>query len=76
MALTALDQVIGFTLAPIISRLFTSSDFGVFGSFNAIAGFIGAGVTLQYPQAIMLPKEKTDVIKIDAAYPIWRRQGA
>ena len=45
-------------MAPVISRLFTPSDFGIAGSFDAIAGIIAAGVTLEYSQAIMLPKEK------------------
>ena len=61
---TALAQAIGFALTPIISRLFTPSDFGAFGSFTAIAGIIGAGATLQYTQALMLPKKKTDAINL------------
>lgn len=57
---TAIAQVIGFILMPVISRLFTPADFGVFGSFNAVVGVIAAGITLEYEQAIMLPKEKND----------------
>ena len=40
-------QGIGFALSPIISRLFTPADFGVFGSFAAVLGVISAGATLQ-----------------------------
>jgi O-antigen/teichoic acid export membrane protein len=58
MAGTGIAQVISIGLAPVISRLFTPSDFGVAGSFEAIAGIIAAGVTLEYSQAIMLPKER------------------
>lgn len=61
---TAVAQIIGFALSPIISRLFTPSDFGVFGSFNAVAAIISAGATLQYSQAIMLPKDKEDAINL------------
>jgi len=61
---SAVAQVIGFALTPIISRLFTPSDFGVFGSFNSVATIIAAGVTLQYTQAIMLPKEKEDAFHL------------
>ncbi|MGD0552215.1 MAG: oligosaccharide flippase family protein [Sedimentisphaerales bacterium] len=64
MSGTAVAQIIGFALTPIISRLFSPSDFGVFGSFGSILGVIAAGVTLQYTQAIMLPKEKTDAINL------------
>lgn len=61
---TAVAQVIGFSLTPIISRLFSPSDFGVFGTFSSVATIIAAGVTLQYTQAIMLPKEKGDALHL------------
>jgi lipopolysaccharide exporter len=61
---TAAAQILGFAIAPIISRLFTPSDFGVFGSFNAVLMVIAAGATLDYAQAIMLPKEKEDAINL------------
>jgi len=48
MSGSAIAQVLGFALTPIISRLFSPSDFGVFGSFNSISTIIAAGVTLQY----------------------------
>lgn len=61
---TALAQMIGFALSPVISRLFTPLDFGVFGSFGAVSSVIAAGVTLEYTQAIMLPKAKEDAINL------------
>jgi O-antigen/teichoic acid export membrane protein len=64
MSGTGLAQMIGFALLPVISRLFTPEDFGVFGSFNAVVGVIAAGVTLDYSQAIMLPKEKNDAFHL------------
>lgn len=64
MSGTAVAQIVGFALTPIISRLFSPSDFGVFGSFNSIATIIAAGVTLQYTQAVMLPKQKADAIHL------------
>lgn len=64
MSGTAAAQAIGFALTPVISRLFTPSDFGIFGSFSSVIGVIAAGVTLQYTQAIMLPKEKGDAINL------------
>jgi O-antigen/teichoic acid export membrane protein len=53
-------QAIGFALSPIISRLFTPADFGAFGSFGAVTGVIASIVTLDYSQAIMLPRERED----------------
>lgn len=64
MSGSAAAQVIGFALTPIISRLFSPSDFGAFGSFSAVAYIIAAGATLQYTQAIMLPKGKEDAIHL------------
>jgi O-antigen/teichoic acid export membrane protein len=61
---TAAGQAIGFALSPVISRLYTPSDFGVFGSFAAVSGVIAAGATLEYPQAIMLPRSHEDAINL------------
>jgi O-antigen/teichoic acid export membrane protein len=64
MSGTAIAQAIGFALSPIISRLFTPADFGVVGSFGSVATIIGAGITLEYSQAIMLPKSKQDALTL------------
>lgn len=64
MSGTAIAQIIAYSLSPIISRLFTPEDFGIFGSFSAVAGIIGALLTLDYSQAQMLPKEKHDAINL------------
>jgi len=64
MSGTAVAQIIGFALTPIISRLFSPSDFGIFGSFSSVLGVVAAGVTLQYTQAIMLPKAKADAMNL------------
>jgi lipopolysaccharide exporter len=61
---TVIAQVIGFALSPVISRLYSPSDFGIFGSFYAIVRIIEAGTTLEYSQAIMLPKEKEHAINL------------
>ena len=64
MSGTAAAQLITFALTPLISRLFTPEDFGVFGSYQSVLGVLAAGVTLQYSQAVMLPKEKEDAISL------------
>jgi len=64
MSGTTFAQLIGFALSPIISRLFSPSDFGVFGSFNSVLTIIAAGATLEYTQAIMLPREKEDALNL------------
>ncbi|MEW6188187.1 MAG: lipopolysaccharide biosynthesis protein [Thermodesulfobacteriota bacterium] len=64
MSGTAVAQVIGLALTPIVSRLFTPEHFGISGAFESLAGIISAGVTLQYSQAIMLPKEKKEAFQL------------
>ena len=64
MSGTAVAQVITFALTPIISRLFTQADFGVLGSFNSILSIGAALITLQYSQAIMLPKDDKDAASV------------
>ncbi len=64
MSGTAAAQTIGYAMSPIISRLFSPADFGIFGSFDSVSSIIIAGVTLEYSQAIMLPKGEEDAINI------------
>lgn len=60
MSGSAVVQAIGFVLAPVISRVYSPADFGVFGAFGAVTGVSVAFVTLDYSQAIMLPKRRED----------------
>jgi O-antigen/teichoic acid export membrane protein len=64
MAGTGIAQVIGFLLSPIISRLFSPSDFGVASSFFVVSTTIAALATMSYDAAIMLPKEKESAFNI------------
>lgn len=66
MSGTAIAQIISFSLTPVISRLFSPQDFGVFGSFNSFMLIATAVVTLQYSQAVMLPKKDEDAINVFA----------
>ncbi|NQU87163.1 MAG: oligosaccharide flippase family protein [Mariniphaga sp.] len=61
---TAIAQIIGFLLMPVVSRLYTSSDFGVYGSFISLSGITASIATFQYSQAIMLPKKKKDAFNL------------
>jgi len=52
---TSLAQLITFLLYPVISRLYTPSDFGVFGVFMSIAGMVALIATGRYELSIILP---------------------
>jgi len=64
---TTLAQIIGLILMPVISRLYSPQDFGMFGSFLAIVGIFSTGVTLQYHQALMLPPSDEDAFSLVGA---------
>lgn len=64
MSGTAVAQAIGFALSPVISRLFSPSDFGIFGTFGAVTGTIASVATLEFATTIVLPKDKKDAINL------------
>jgi O-antigen/teichoic acid export membrane protein len=56
MSGTLISAIIPIITAPIMSRLFTTSDYGVLGVYMSISGLIGVLAYSHYSQAIMLPK--------------------
>jgi lipopolysaccharide exporter len=64
MSGTALAQALGYAVSPLISRLYSPADFGVFGSFSAVVSVLSSILTLDYALAIMLPKAKEDAINL------------
>ncbi|WP_298665218.1 oligosaccharide flippase family protein [uncultured Methanofollis sp.] len=59
-------QAVGILLIPIISRLYTPDDFGVFQVFLSIAGILAIISCFSYQLAIMLPKEDRDAANLAA----------
>jgi len=64
MSGTAFAQLIGFALMPVVSRLFTPSDFGIFGAYNSVLAVFSAFVTLQYNQPVVLTERTQDAINL------------
>ncbi|HJV64117.1 MAG TPA: oligosaccharide flippase family protein [Geomonas sp.] len=64
MSGTAFAQVVTFALMPVISRMYTPADFGAFGTFTSVVAVINAGSTLQFSQALVLPKRRSDAVNI------------
>ncbi|HEV2208276.1 MAG TPA: oligosaccharide flippase family protein [Verrucomicrobiae bacterium] len=56
MSGTGAAQLLGLLLAPLLSRLYAPVDFGLYGSFLSVIGILSSGLTLQYYEALMLPK--------------------
>ncbi|MFN0187553.1 MAG: lipopolysaccharide biosynthesis protein [Bacteroidia bacterium] len=61
---TALAQLITFGLYPLISRLYTPADFGVFGLITSVMGIIALVATTRYELAIILPANDQEASKI------------
>ena len=55
MASSGVAQIITVGFSPLLSRLYGPDDFGFYGTFVSIAGVLGAAVTLQFSDALMLP---------------------
>ena len=54
---TTIAQVIPIAISPILTRIYTPDDFGVFALYMSIASIISVVATGRYEMAIMLPKE-------------------
>ena len=57
---TILAQLIGYLLAPVITRYFSPSEMGEFGLFQRIVVLITTIATARYELAIPLPKKHSD----------------
>jgi O-antigen/teichoic acid export membrane protein len=53
---TALGQAITVLVSPILTRLYTPEDFGVFGVYASILGIVTVVASLRYEYALPLPK--------------------
>jgi O-antigen/teichoic acid export membrane protein len=53
---TAVSQGIAIVVTPLLSRLFSPSDYGLVAMFSAVVGVVATMVTFSYPIRIMLPK--------------------
>lgn len=63
---TAIAQAIPLLLSPILSRLYTPEDFGIFALFMSITTLIGVISTGRYELAIMLPEKQKSAYNIMA----------
>jgi len=61
---TTIAQAIPIAISPILTRLYTPEDFGVFALYMSIISILSVVATGQYELAIMLPKNKKDSLNI------------
>lgn len=63
---TTIAQAIPIAISPILTRLYTPEDFGVFALYMSIASILAVLATGRYELAIMLPKKDEDAVNIAA----------
>ena len=61
---TAVAQAITLIMMPVLTRLYTPHDFGIWALFNSIITIVGIIATGRYEMAIILPKNDNDSINI------------
>lgn len=61
---TTVAQAIPVAVTPILTRIYTPDDFGVFALFIAITAVAGAIANGQYEQAILLPEGDDDAVHL------------
>lgn len=61
---TGVAQAIPIAISPILTRLYSPTDFGVFALYMAIVSILSVVVTGRYELAVILPKKDSDAINI------------
>ena len=61
---TSIAQAIPVAISPILTRIYTPEDFGVFASYIGFVGILGALSVGRLDMAIMLPRKNEDAIRI------------
>jgi len=61
---TTIAQAIPIAISPILTRIYTPEDFGIFALYIGIVSFIAIIVTARYEMAIVLPKTDEEAINI------------
>jgi lipopolysaccharide exporter len=64
MSGTVLSRIIAFAAIPILSRLFSPSDFGVLAIFGMINHTLGILITGRYEASIVLPESDEEAVNI------------
>ena len=61
---TTIAQAIPIAISPILTRIYTPEDFGVFAVYLSILTIVAVVATGKYELAIMLPEEENDALNL------------
>ena len=63
---TTVAQFIAIMLTPILTRIYSTEDFGELSLFMSITGILSVVSTMRYEMAVILPEKEDDAINIMA----------
>lgn len=63
---TVIAQAIPLAISPVLTRLFSPSDFGLFALYFSVSQIISVFITGRYEMAIILPEKDEDAINVVA----------
>ncbi len=61
---TVLSQILPLLVAPILSRIYLPSDYGLLGLYMSVTGMVSMLATLQYASAIVIAKDDEETKKV------------
>src|SRR2546425_10423373 len=61
---TTIAQAIPLVVTPILTRIYSPQDFGLFALYMSIIAILGVVATGRYELAIMLPEKDEDAINV------------
>lgn len=64
MAGTTVAQIIPLSVAPLLTRLYSPSEFGAFALFMALASVLSIPATGRYDLAVVLPERDTEAMSV------------
>lgn len=63
---TGIAQIIAVIVTPVLSRIYSPADLGVFNLYQSIVLVLAIVVSARYEQTIVLPKEDKDAVNLTA----------
>lgn len=57
---TGFAQAISIFTAPIVTRIYTPSDYGILGLYMMVTGLVGSFATMQYHNVVIIEKDEDD----------------
>ena len=61
---TILSQVLPIIFAPVMTRIFDPSDYGILALYMAVSGLMSVFITSHYTHAILIPRQNRDSVNI------------